>query len=277
MTEGYLIVATGSDEVSYKKAYEFAVSVRVNDSARQVCLATDKFYNVPDKYEAPFDHIVELPYGANGFDNSSRVDHWQAFYCTPYDKTMLVDQHTLIMSNVDGIWELLDGNDLATPRSVNYQGIVSEFKERFEINKKNELPCDDFSIVYFEKTDIASEFFKMADVISKNWRSVYSMMPSKVPDEYNHDLCCNITMNAVGNNLPTLHNFYYTRISLDNVETINEDIPEDWTDYHNLWLHDGISLKINNHSTSGIVVYDDTDYLTKERFLHEFEQRLSKS
>jgi hypothetical protein len=103
--QGYLTLATGN-RFYLELALNLALSIRLNDPGRSICLVTDDGMAVPDRYRPYFDHIATLPEkpGFYGCLNKLRVGE-----VTPYDETMFVDSDCILVKrDMDRHWRKFD-------------------------------------------------------------------------------------------------------------------------------------------------------------------------
>ena len=265
---GYVLFACKSNNnEQVQAAYVLALSIKCVDT-RPIALVVDSFETVPTKYEKAFDFIVEMPYGSSEYLTGSPVsDVWQIYYATPFEKNLYIKHTSLLMDNIDHIWDSLNGFDLVFPTNTNnFQGNKSTYLERNEIQQRNNLPVYYSDVIYFEKQQATAEFFKMCDPLFKNWRAVFGQFAKKgTPEWFSLDQMISIATTSMGITPVHYYNHLtYTDIGVDNILTDDTDIPDLWIDFFNIWLYKGRVLKVNNHRQTGIVVYNHPKFITKE-------------
>lgn len=104
--QGYLTLATGSP-FYLELAINLALSLKLNDPGRPVCVVTDPDMSIPEAYLRFIDHIVHLPPkpGFYGCLNKIRVHE-----VSPFDETMFVDSDCiLVKQDMDRHWAKFQG------------------------------------------------------------------------------------------------------------------------------------------------------------------------
>ena len=266
MTQGYITLATKSaDDKQIKQAVLLASSLRLVDATREICLVVDDIDDVPQKYENAFDSIVELPYGHYDLTEDIAINIWQMYYCSPFEETMYMDRRTLVTTSMDDIWESVIDNDYVfSKRTKNYRGEYFVGNEQFFIHNKNNIPNYYTDVFYFGKNETTQQFFKMLDVVLKEFRRVYlKVVAEKRPSYFDLNLLINITIKLLGEETRIHGEIPYTLIGLDNLILDDQDLPPDWVDYLSNWVSDKI-LKIGNHRVRGIVCYNSEEFVSDE-------------
>lgn len=270
--QGYITICNSADIPGLKEAGLLARSIKINDKNRKTCLVTDNYDHLPKFIEKNFDYIVELPYGYVGEDDFE-CNMWQIYYCTPFEENIFMRKRSLLLNNVDGIWENLTKTDICFPISAtNFKNEISDFRYFFESHDKNNVPKLFTDIFYFKKSLETSEFFKMLDPIMQNWRSVYvNLIKEKKPEYFHLNLVINITVKLLGVTNTNVESFLYHYISLENVDIDDIDLPDDWTRYLSCWVQNK-TVKINNHKLNNFVFYNSPSFIDDE-ILDDFAVR----
>lgn len=266
--QGYVTMAVDSEYSSsqIQSAYALACSLRLADSEREIALVTDKFSNVPKKYEDAFDYIIELPYGASG-EGESDLNLWQLYYCTPFDETVYVNPASLAVDNIESFWDTAIYDSLVFPsQTLNFKLEPSQYWEGRSVFQKNSLPSIHSDVFYFKRNDKAGDFFKMADVVFKNWRHLFfEYIKEERPETFRADIAFALTGYMMGESLqPVVDQLHYTDLSPYNLPELDEAQLAEWQELISLWFYQGNKVKVNNHRQTGFFVYHDTDFLTKE-------------
>lgn len=279
MTQGYVTLAVDTESgIEIKQAVTLAISLKMADPSREVCLLTDKFSTVPKKYEGVFDYIVEFPYGNFDTTEDGLINIWQLYYSTPFDQTLYIDRRSLVLSNtVQSMWDTFEHEDYVFSKSVsNFRGERISMKHSFYIHERNEIPTFYTNVFYFNKSERSMQFFKMLDVTLKDFRRVYlQQLSSNRPAYFDLNLIINLTIKMLGETTSIHGHIPYTLISLDNILTDDEDLPSDWVEYLSHWMSNDI-LKINNHRQTGIVCYNSNNFLDEE-IINDYRKRYSIS
>lgn len=264
--QGYVLFV-GADKTQLESAYTLSLSIKCVDS-RPVTLVVSKFDIVPTKYEKAFDFIIEMPYGSNDYlTGSSMSDIWQIYYASPFDQSIYIKNASLLMNNIDTLWESLDGFDLVFPtHTLNLQDNVSEYRSKNNLQQRNELPVYYADVFYFSKSESAAEFFKLCDPVFKNWREVASKYIRKGSLEwFRLDQMVSIVSVMLGvDHVHYYNHLTYVDIGVDNIAKLDDDIPDDWIDSFNVWFENAKILKVNNHKQNNIVVYNHSKFINKE-------------
>ena len=268
MTQGYITLAIDqlNSTQQIKSAYTLACSLKLNDPKREVCLVTDHFSKVPSKYESVFDYIIELPFGNTDATESNRaINLWQLYYCTPFAQSMYINPATIAIDNFADFWDICNGQDIVFPiHTVNFKQQPSQYLAKFKTADANNILNLNSDVFYFEKSEISSEFFKMADVVFQNWRQwFFEYIKEERTNAFNSDLCFGITAKAIDYNPFMFEDLLeYTDLTDDNIaEAATQEQSEDWLDTINIWFHNGGDVKVNNHRQTGIFVYRQFDLL----------------
>jgi hypothetical protein len=275
MTQGYVTIATKSaDDMQIKQAVALASSLKLIDPDREFCLIVDSFSVVPEKYENSFDSIIELPYGNYDPTEDIAINLWQVYSCSPYEQTMYFDRHILVTMPLDDIWDSVTLHDyIFTPQTVNYRGESTASTEQFYVHNKNNLPTYYTDVFYFGKNEKSQQFFKMLDVVLKEFRRVYAQFVTESrPKYFDLNLLINITIKLLGEENSIHGTIPYTLLRLDNITLDDEDLPLDWVDYMSYWISNGV-IKVSNHRVNGIICYSSDQFLDTE-ILEEYRQRV---
>jgi hypothetical protein len=273
MSRGFITIGIDTEDDRIKYSYALALSIKQCDPDSEFCLVVDKDASdkVPEKYHHAFDYIVELPFGNTAYkDGFHGMNLWQLLHCSPFEETIYVDSDTMFKNiNIETLWDQFETYDLAISSIARtYRDYLTNKVYRFEIEMHYELPQLYNNLIYFKRdSQLAIEWFKMADPVFQNWRQVYqTMFKEKKPLTFDKNLLANITThlcdieNLVScpiNNLYDFHNLSQRHWG--------EDIPENWTDMLNYWYTDQHKLMIENSVVnSGIIHYQDENFLTED-------------
>lgn len=264
LKQGYVTLASVTEKTKLIEASLLARSLKINDPEREVCLVTDDYETLPKHIEKNFDYVVELPYGVI-LNEDFEVNLWQVYYCSPFDQNIFMRSQSMLLDNIDGLWENITQYDLYFPKSTtNFKSEYSDFLYYFKCHEKNKLEKYFTDIFYFEKSETAAEFFKLLDPVMQNWRSVYvNFIKENKPESFNLNVLVNITLKMSGHDQIDNDHFNYTFLSLENVDLDDHDLPEDWTRYLNCWVKDK-KVKVNNHKLSNLVFYNSPTFIDEE-------------
>jgi hypothetical protein len=159
--QGYLTLATGS-RLYLEIALNLALSIKLNDPARPLCLATDAEMNIPDTYRPFFDQIVVLSpkLGFYGCLNKLRINE-----VSPYDETMFIDSDCLLIKNdMDRHWAKFSNDGFMIAGKKQTQGHWYDFSITKVIEKLgiSHMVQMNSGVFYFKKGAESDLFFKMA-------------------------------------------------------------------------------------------------------------------
>lgn len=267
--QGYMIFAIDNPRstVNIQAASTLSSTIKDLDPGREVAVIVENVDKVPKKYEGTFDYIIELPYGRTDYEGvSQQVESWQAFYCTPFDETLLINAYAIAVDNLEMLWYGLNDHQIVFGSPVDFRGNQIKNNERFQVQLKNELPCFSADLVYFKKDIQASEFFKMCDAVFRNWREIYGIYAKENrPGWFDYTLSVNIVAHMLGEDytLPIRY-IEYTDFNSDSVKLRNDqENLDDWKESCNIWFNFN-QIKVNNHRQTGLFVYHESEIVDKE-------------
>jgi len=276
---GFITIGIDTDADRVKYSYALSLSIKNCDPEAEVCLVVDKDKSdlVDKNYFDAFDYIVELPFGNTGHaDGYHGSNFWQLAHCTPFDETIYVDADSLFLNvDVGLLWDQFANVDIGmTSIARNFRNGLTQKISDFEIEQKYQLPQNYNQLFYYNTSDEALAWFKMADPIFQNWRQVYSIFFNDIkPDTFDKNILCNLVTHCLDINNETnvvINNFYDLSVSSQNLWTT--DLSDNWTDSLNNWYTNKQEIIIENSTISnGIVHYRDENFLTKE-IINELKQ-----
>jgi len=276
---GFITIGIDTDADRVKYSYALALSIKNCDPEAEVCLVVDKDKSdlVNKNYFDAFDYIVELPFGNTGHaDGYHGSNFWQLAHCTPFDETIYVDADSLFLNvDIGLLWDQFANVDIGmTSIARNFRNGLTQKISDFEIEQKYQLPQNYNQLFYYNTSDKALAWFKMADPIFQNWRQVYSIFFNDIkPNTFDKNVLCNLVTHCLDINNETnvvINNFYDLSVSSQNLWTT--DLSDNWTDSLNNWYTNKQEIIIENSTISnGIVHYRDENFLTKE-IINELKQ-----
>lgn len=275
MSKGFVTLGINTDKDMIKYSYGLALSIKASDPTAETCLIVDngKSDLVPSKYFHAFDYITELPFGNTAYkDGFHGMNFWQLIHATPFDETIYVDYDTLFNNvNIELLWDQMTANSngfAVSSLSRTFRNTVINYNQYFDIELHYNLPTNFNNLIYFDRNSpLAIEWFKMADPVFQNWRSVYSkLLNDKKPLTFNKNVLANIVTHLLDVNSEItvrLNNLY--DLDLRSQWLWNEDIPINWTEMLNHWYTDDEKMIIENYViNSGIIHYHDKSFLTED-------------
>lgn len=270
MTQGYVFfgVDDRDKQRNINSAYALNATIKKSDPTRETCVIVHKFDQVPLRYENDFDYIVELPFGRSEVNHHDvRIDWWQVYNSTPFEQNIYVDLNTIAIDNISSLWDVANGNDLLFATPCDFRGNRITNDRRFQTQIKNDIAAFSADVVYFEQSEQASEFFKLADPVFKKWREIYyDIFTSVSVQDFDYTLLVNYVAKLSGQQMIHLPLFDYTDLTFDEGWSAERDDNVHWTENYNVWFTDNLELKINNHRQTGFVYYGESEFLTQEMF-----------
>ena len=284
MNRGFISLGINTEKDRIKYCYGLALSLKLSDPEAEFCLVVDqeKSDSVPEEYHHAFDYIVELPYGNTAYkDGFHGMNLWQLYHCTPFERTIYLDADTILHNvDVDDLWESLESYDIAIPSNAfTFRNLPAAPWPKFDFEDAYKLPKNYNNMIYWRsETKEAAEWFKMADPIMQNWRSVYNkFFTEKKPESFNKNILCNLITHCVDMEDEVkyfLGNHY--DINTQNQGVWHEEMPEGWTDLLNVWISDNGKIQIENSvMNNGIIHYSDENFLN-QRVIDVFRTRLTE-
>lgn len=276
MSRGFILLGINTEEDRIKYSYATALSIKKCDKDAEICLVVDqgKLDDVPVKYQHAFDYIVELRFGNTAHqDGFHAMNLWQVFHVTPFEQTIYVDSDTIFHNiDIDLLFDCFKHTGFGIPAiGKTYRGSLINpnwNSDLFEYESHYRLPCNFNNLIYFDNSsELAIEWFKMADPIFQNWRQVYaSLFNEKRPPTFSKNILCNIVTHLldVQNEVAVYYNQLYD-LNLKDQQLWSQDIPSNWTEMLNYWITDDHKIQIENHQiNSGIIHYRDDSFADEE-------------
>lgn len=283
MTQGYIAIVQNTPEVNYlEQAYALALSLKntqsiVDNLTILVDDATKKL--VTSKHKAVFDNVVEIPWKDEAESETWKVNNkWKVYYATPYDETVLLDTDMIFTTDVSHWWPVLGQKDFWSATKVKTfrnETITSDvFRKTFT---ENELPNIYNAFMYFRKSDVSSEIFKLAEIIFQNWERFYHIyLPKSRPRHVSGDVVFALAIKILGyehlttrENIDSLPTFVHMKGELQGVNTITSD----WSSQLSSILVSPDNLIVGNFKQTVPFHYVDKAWLT-DRTIRTLEQGL---
>ena len=187
-----------------------------------------------------------------------------------FDETIVLDTDTLVLDNLDYVWDCLSQQDIYYPtKAFTFRGDVIRDNFYRKTFIKNNLPNVYNAFYYFKKSKAADEFYKVQKEVNSNWKEVYAeFCPFHTPTKPSMDINTAITSLITGTN------FYKSDIPhlVHMKPRIQgwENNPEYWQDKAGVYLTDDCELFVGNNKQHGIFHYTENDFVTKDK-LRKFQ------
>lgn len=285
MSKGYLVLAQNSKKEDYLRlAYGLALSIKNSQSTvNDICLATDVPLNrIPQKYKDVFDDIVPIPWSDHAAGSKWKIENkWKYYYMTPYDETVILDADMVFPEDISHWWNILSQRDIwiaNSPRTFKGDVITStRFREAFVSNK---LPNVYTAFMYFKKSELASELFKMVEIIFNNWEKFYyEYMDENRPKHLSGDVAYALAIQLLGieneciGNLEHLPTFVHMKGQLQGID--ERMITENWTQNIPTYFDDNGRFKIGSYQQIYPFHYHVKEWLTDE-IIETLERRVNR-
>lgn len=266
MSKGYIFL--GVDDTGKRQniecAYALSLSLKLSDPGCETCVVVNKFDDVPRRYEDKFDYIVELPFGRTEVNHHNiLIDFWQIYYCTPFDESMFVNTHSLAIDNIESLWEIRNLDDIVFASALDYRSDPTHDHKNFLVQERNNIPAFRSDLIYFNKGQKSSEFFKLADPFFKNWRDIYRENLSEFKaNDFDFTLMTNIVAASLDEDYQFPKYFDYTALDIDFLYDPEKEKQTNWIGNLNVWITNNLEVKVNNHRQTGILYYNDPKVMT---------------
>ncbi|HET6226843.1 MAG TPA: hypothetical protein VFF27_11230 [Bacteroidia bacterium] len=157
--KGILIIAQGKQRY-INMAYTIAMSIKLSNPETSLALVTDSTDPELKKY---YHHIIPIdPAFGTGF--SQKI---QMYTYSPFKKTMYIDVDCMVIQPIDFLWKLFDKHQVSVIGKKIFSGTfigttIEALKQHYSFDY---LPTFNGGVYYFEKSDLASKVFKLAQEI----------------------------------------------------------------------------------------------------------------
>jgi hypothetical protein len=279
MSKGYLILAQNSKQDDYVRlAYALAMSIKGTQSTvSNVAIATNNA--VPSSYSYAFDHIVDIPWNDQASISKWKIENkWKYYYMTPFDETVVLDADMLFPSDISYWWDTLQQKDIwITDKPRTFKGEVITSTEYRPAFASNNLPNVYTAFMYFKKTDLVHELFKMTQLIFENWeRFFYDFMDETRPKHLSGDVAYALAIKILGiedecfdiDSIPT---FVHMKPYVQNVD--KKLLSDNWTKNIPTYFDDDCRFKIGNYEQYLPFHYQVKEWLTDDMIL-KLERKL---
>lgn len=282
MTRGYLILAQNAKDHNYVKfAYALALSIKGTQSTvNNVSLVTN-LSRIPKKYREVFDKILPIPWNDSAAKSDWKIENkWKYFHMTPYDETIVLDADMIFPQDISHWWDVLSQKEVwitTNPRTFKGDIIKSTYHRKTFIS--NNLPNIYTAFMYFKKTKMSAEMFKMTEIIFNNWeRFYYNYLETDRPKFLSGDVAYAMAIKMLGiedectGNLESLPTFTHMR---GLAQDIGEDlINAEWPMSIPTYYSDDCSFKIGNYQQTLPFHYHIKTWLTDD-IIEKLEKKIN--
>ena len=274
MSKGYIAIVQNNSDTDYlEQAYALALSLKNSQSEiDKLSIVIDKptLRLVEHKHRQIFDKIIDIPWQDDAADAEWKVNNkWKIYYCTPYDETVLLDTDMIFTTDVSHWWPILAQKDFWSATEVrtfrNHVLTSTLYRKTFV---ENDLPNIHNAFMYFKKSKVSSEIFKLAEIIFHNWQRFYHLyLPKSRPNHVSGDVVFALAIKILGyehlttrNNITSLPTFVHMKGPLQQVNSLGDN----WT--KNLYSHlvSPDNLVVGNFRQTLPFHYVDSEWLTDQ-------------
>jgi hypothetical protein len=266
MSNGYVILAFNAQE--QKAASACAYSIKIQNPHASVSMVINSLNNLLDKYEEPFDNIIELPFDTV---EDIRANDWQLNYVTPYDNTIAIDCYSLVKEKHDELWEYLSNYEMCySIRTMNFRTVMYDVvPDGYDTHNIKNLSSDLF---YFKKdSEITKQFFLLSKIYMQQWTVALKefIELQYIPIEYDSNLMHAFIISHLDiyQEVTPHHDTILEIIDMNSITKYlkdNDRIEKNWSDYINVWTSTDTKLKIQNYAINNTIVYKDKTFITDE-------------
>lgn len=271
MSRGYLILAQNTRSHDYiRMAYALALSIKSTQSGtNSVALVTTD--DVPKKYLEVFDYVLDVPWADQAEWSRWKIENkWKYYYMTPFDETVVLDADMIFPSDISHWWDILAKKEMwITDKPRTFRGdIITSAKYRPAFATNN-LPNAYTAFMYFKKTAMTAEIFKMTELIFQNWeRFFYDYLDETRPKHLSGDVAYALAVKILGyenecfGNLDSIPSFVHMKSFVQNID--EKYLTEDWTQNIPTYFSTAGTFKIGNYEQYLPFHYQIKSWLTDE-------------
>ena len=268
MSKGFIVFAQNTETTDYiKQAYALALSIKNTQSkVTNISVVTNDI--IPDNYRAVFDQIIEIPWGDLSKNPIWKVENrWKVYHASPYDETIVLDTDILFLEDIDNWWDYCSNSDLKFCSKIkNYKGeIIAQDTYHRKAFINNNLSNPYVALMYFKKSELAHNFYKILEFVCKNWEFCYKKYaPNNFQNWLSIDLAAAIAIDIMGIEDQVLDpnaplEFVHMKSAIQGIIPI----PSNWQDMLNLNYYQN-KLLVANQKQRYVFHYVNKDFLTTD-------------
>lgn len=266
MSKGFVVFAQNTESTDYvKQAYALALSIRnTQTSVTNISIVTND--PVPENYLSAFDKVIEIPWGDLSKNPMWKVENrWKVYHASPYDETIVLDTDMLFLEDISSWWNYCSNSNLKFCSTIkNYKGEIVErdlFHRKAFINNKLSNPY--VALMYFKKSELAHDFYKVLEFVCKNWEVCYKKYaPINFQNWLSIDLATAIAIDMMGIEDQVIDpNSPFEFVHMKNAIQQIIPIPADWQDVLNVNYQNN-KLIVANQKQRYLFHYVKKDFLT---------------
>lgn len=264
--KGIVVLAQNLNAVDYvQQACLLAMSVAVTNPNTKISIITNDI--VPSEYIKLFDKIIPIPFGDDAKESGWKTENrWKIFHASPYTKTLVMDVDTLILQDISSWWEFFSNYKLFfTSKVYTYRGDETESSYYRRTFKSNNLPNLYSGLHYFEKSDMALEFYQWLELITKNWELFYGKYAK---NDYPGRSSIDVSSAIAAKILDCEHEITNSKSTIPyfvHMKPMNQgwQLPkQNWRDCVGVYITRNCDLKIGNYIQKGVFHYTEKEFVT---------------
>lgn len=280
-TRGFFTMVQNNGTTDYLQlAYALALSLKTSQaSVKNISIGITPGMEIPPRYEWIFDKVIEIPWGDDAFESSWKLENeWKSIHMSPYDETIKLDADMLFFNDISSWWDLMSNQDFyICNRVVDYRHNTANGTYYRQVFKENNLPNVYTAFMYFKKTPLTFELFKLAEALFVNWHvfSEICLSYKHRPPKPSTDVVFALALKLLDldqlwyreNEYPT---FVHMKTKLQGWK--DPEMGEDWLRHIDVFINDRLECKIGNHMQLYPLHYHVKSFITDD-IINAYEKR----
>lgn len=274
--QGFVTFAQNTTEVNYLElAYLQALNVKATQTNNKYAVIVDAATKelINDAHCNTFDYIIDLPVDHNDPTNTRKfANEWQVFRLTPFKETIKLESDLLFTRSIDHWWTAFRlRNVCLSTGAKDFLGLSAGIRKYRQLFDDNNLPDVYNGLMYFRYSQDSSTFFKLAEIIARDWDSISKQLKGCTEESPSTDVLYALTALVCGEEtvtMPSMNfiNFVHMKSGFNG-----------WSDARS-WIdtvmdeRDGDVIRINNLNQYNPVHYHDKAYAIQE-LIEYYESR----
>lgn len=277
MSLNFTIFAQNNTDDYVKQACLCAMSIKYTNPNSDICLITNDA--VEEKYKKLFVEIVPIPWGDMVRSESWKVaNRWKIYHATPFKNTVVIDSDMLFLSKLDHWCSFFDNRDLYFVSQVkNYRNKIVKSDYYRKAFTENQLPNLYSGLHYIKKSEFSHEFYKVLELVMKNWVKFYNLYPSisKHQKVLSVDVSAAIAAKILDCESDITSNdgvITFTHMKY-HCQEWKYKMGTKWQDRVGVYLDSNLDLKIGSYKQHGIFHYTEKDFVN-ESIIQKYEKAI---
>jgi len=261
--QGFLTVASNTADTDYLHlAYVQALNIKSTQKIKSVAVIVDSntYTQVRDHHRAVFNYIIEVPNSTTGPYGLEPL----AFFLTPFKETVKLECDLLLPSSIDHWWSAFRLRDVVLSTGCkNYKQQAATSRKYRKLFDDNDLPDVYNGLMYFRFSQTASNFFRKATQLFKNWTAVQNTLRNCRDGVPTTDVVYALAAEIVGRELCTIPSLDF--INFVHMKPGINDFDEDTT-FKDVFVteFDRGLVRINNVNQYHPLHYYDKNFINEE-------------